>query len=99
MKVEIDQANNVRMVERCRCFCFLLEFLDIHAMHVQQFDSGLFVCYVHVLPQIDAGKAAGAQTMQESVAADLLAAGVRKDHIVLGFKAPHSRAFTGFAVA
>ena len=30
---------------------------------------------------------------------DLLAAGIPKDHIVLGFKSPQSRAIRGFAVA
>ncbi len=36
---------------------------------------------------------------EDGVAADLLAAGIPKDCIVLGFKSPQSRAFTQFAVA
>jgi XisI protein len=35
---------------------------------------------------------------EDGVAGDLLAAGIPKDRIVLGFKSPQSRAFTGFAV-
>ena|SRR5438128_2578193 len=36
---------------------------------------------------------------EDGVARDLLAAGIPKDHIVLGFKSPRSRQHTGFAVA
>jgi hypothetical protein len=36
---------------------------------------------------------------EEGVVADLLAAGIPKDCIVLGFKSPQSRALTDFAVA
>jgi hypothetical protein len=36
---------------------------------------------------------------EDGVAADLLAAGIPKDCIVLGFKSPQSRALTQFAVA
>jgi XisI protein len=36
---------------------------------------------------------------EDGVVADLLAAGISKDCIVLGFKSPASRQYTGFAVA
>jgi hypothetical protein len=36
---------------------------------------------------------------EDGVAGDLLAAGIPKDHVVLGFKSPQSWALTGFAVA
>jgi len=36
---------------------------------------------------------------EDGVVTDLLAAGIPKDRIVLGFKAPQSRALTQFAVA
>lgn len=36
---------------------------------------------------------------EDGVVADLLAAGIPKDHIVLGFKSPQSRAHTEFAIA
>ena len=36
---------------------------------------------------------------EEGVVADLLAAGIPKDRIVLGFKSPQSRRHTAFAVA
>jgi hypothetical protein len=36
---------------------------------------------------------------EDGVVADLLAAGIPKDRIVLGFKSPQSRALTHFAVA
>jgi hypothetical protein len=36
---------------------------------------------------------------EDGVVADLLAAGIPKNCIVLGFKSPQSRALTGFAVA
>jgi hypothetical protein len=36
---------------------------------------------------------------EDGVAADLLAAGISKDCIVLGFKSPQSRKYTSFAVA
>jgi hypothetical protein len=36
---------------------------------------------------------------ERGIATDLLAAGIPKDRIVLGFKPPHSRAHTQFAVA
>jgi hypothetical protein len=36
---------------------------------------------------------------EDGVAGELLAAGVPKEHIVLGFKSPQSRALTDFAVA
>ena len=36
---------------------------------------------------------------EQGLATDLLAAGIPKDCIVLGFKSPHSRAATEFAVA
>src|SRR5262245_51311025 len=36
---------------------------------------------------------------EDGVVADLLAAGISKDCIVLGFKSPQSRAYTEFAVA
>ena len=36
---------------------------------------------------------------EDGVVGDLLAAGIPKDHIVLGFKSPQSRAHTEFAVA
>jgi hypothetical protein len=36
---------------------------------------------------------------EDGVVADLLAAGIPKDRIVLGFKSPQSRAYTSFAVA
>lgn len=36
---------------------------------------------------------------EDGVAGDLLAAGIPKDHIVLGFKSPQSRQYTGFSVA
>lgn len=36
---------------------------------------------------------------EDGIAGDLLAAGIPKDRIVLGFKSPDSRQHTGFAVA
>jgi hypothetical protein len=36
---------------------------------------------------------------EDGIAGDLLAAGIPKDRIVLGFKSPRSRRLTGFAVA
>jgi hypothetical protein len=36
---------------------------------------------------------------EDGIARDLLAAGIPKDQIVLGFKSPQSRVHTGFAVA
>jgi hypothetical protein len=36
---------------------------------------------------------------EDGIAAELLAAGIPKDRIVLGFKSPGSRQHTGFAVA
>lgn len=36
---------------------------------------------------------------EDGIARDLLAAGIPKDRIVLGFKSPQSRPFTGYAVA
>ena len=55
-------------------------------------------CMVHV--EIKNGKIWIQQDgTEDGIAADLLAAGVPKDRIVLGFKSPHSRAHTDFAVA
>jgi hypothetical protein len=36
---------------------------------------------------------------EEGIATDLLEAGVPKEHIVLGFRPPEVRSYTGFAVA
>lgn len=55
-------------------------------------------CLVHV--EIKDGKIWIQQDGTEhGVATDLLAAGIPKDRIVLGFKSPQSRVHTGFAVA
>ncbi len=55
-------------------------------------------CLVHV--EIKDGKVWIQQDGTEhGVATDLLAAGIPKDRIVLGFKSPQSRVHTGFAIA
>ena len=55
-------------------------------------------CMVHV--EIKNGKIWIQQDgSEEGIATELWAAGISKDQIVLGFKSPQSRVYTGFALA
>jgi hypothetical protein len=76
------------------------EGADVYLVVVEGWQDGrrLHGCLVHVEIKGDKIWVQQAGT-EDGVVADLLAAGIPKDCIVLGFKSPQSRAFTQFAVA
>jgi XisI protein len=76
------------------------EAADVYLVVVEGWQDvrRLHGCLVHV--EIKADKIWVQQDgTEDGVVADLLAAGIPKDCIVLGFKSPQSRALTQFAVA
>ena len=76
------------------------EATDVYVVVVEGWQDvrRLHGCLVHV--EIKGDKIWVQQDgTEDGVAADLLAAGVSKDCIVLGFKSPQTRALTNFAVA
>jgi hypothetical protein len=77
---------------------------DTQQDHYQAMNVGwdgyrrVYGCVLHL--DIRAGKIWVQQNMTErQVAQDLMAMGVPRDDIVLGFQAPNMREFTGFGVA
>ncbi len=76
------------------------EDADVYLVVVEGWEDvcRLHGCLVHV--EIKGDKTWIQQDGTENgVASELLAAGIPKEHIVLGFKSPQSRALTDFAVA
>lgn len=61
-------------------------------------DHRIYGCVIHI--DIKGNKIWIQQNMTEyPIAEDLVAAGIPKDHIVLGFHSPYKRRFTEFAVS
>ena len=102
-----DKGDPVRVgrhpFSRCRRYAHKAVFdedADVYLVVVEGWEDvcRLHGCLVHV--EIKGDKTGIQQDGTENgVASELLAAGIPKEHIVLGFKSPQSRALTDFAVA
>jgi streptomycin 6-kinase len=87
-------------VVQLTCKTVFDEAADIYLAIVEGWDDvrRLHGCLVHV--EIKDGKIwIQLDGTEYGIAGELLAAGIPQDRIVLGFKSPRSRQYTGFAVA